>query len=158
MPRPPSRWDFIQDLKPIELKQHFLNEAAKLLAKDLEKWPLTIEAWENPQAEARFARLTLPGAPRPDERVYEAAFKLARWEMEREFEAIDEFMRNERWRAYGADEYGRDAMLLLNRWMIEQLLSILEVTEGRINRALLVELVDRTERELRRLRSPLYTH
>ncbi len=153
--RPPSRWDFVYDLKPIELKQHFINEASKLLAKDLEKWPLQIDAWESASAEARFRHLVQPDSRRPDDRVYEAAFHLAKLEMEREFEQIDEFMRNERWRAYGADEYGRDAMLLLTRWLTEHLLAIVEATEGRIKRPMLVELLEKMERELGRRRSSL---
>lgn len=153
--RRPSRWDFIYDLKPIELKQHFINEASKLLAKDLERWPLQIEAWESPAAEARFRHLVEPDARRPDDRVYAAAFRLAKWEMEREFEAIDEFMRNERWREYGADEYGRDAMLLITRYLVEQLLAIIEATEGRIKRPMLVELLEKMEKELARIRSPI---
>ena len=144
-----SRWDFLYDLKPVPLAEHVVEEASKLVARELSAWPLSITDWANPQDEARFRPLCEPGAARPDDRVYQAAFRLARLELMREFEQVDDFMRNERWREFTGPGLGVDQMLLVSRYLTEQMLSLSEATEGRVKRPQLVEVLLRTERRLR---------
>jgi hypothetical protein len=151
VPRPPSRWDRLFDLKPVPIADHLVEELSRLLASELARWPLAVEEWTNPAEEARF-RPVLAG-PRPDARAFEAAFLLARLELQREIERIDDFMRNERWRAFVPPGAGYLSMLFLSRWLVEQLLAIAERTEGRLKRPQLVDLLARCERRLR-LASP----
>ena len=143
-----GRWDHLYELKPVPLAEHFVAEAAKLLARDLAGWPPQVEAWASPADEARFGPLLSPGAPRPDDRIFAEAFRLARLELMREVEQIDEYMRNERWRQVAAPGRGFDALLFLSRYLTEQMLAIAEATEGRIKRAMLVDLLLRAERAL----------
>jgi len=145
----PSRWDFLYDVKPVPIADHLVEEIAKLVAKDLESWPLTVQAWASEADAQRFRRILEPGAPRPDAKIYEAAFMLARLELEREYERIDEFMRNEGWRAYTPPGDGYDAMVLLSRYLLEQMLAVAEMTNGRLKRPVLVTCLEKAERRLR---------
>ncbi len=143
-----SRWDHLYDLKPVPLTEHFLEEAAKLLAQDLAKWPLEVEAWATPADQARFGPLVASDSARPDDAVWTAAFSLARLELEREFEQIDDYMRNERWRAVTPPGMGVEQLHFLTRFLTEQMLGIAEATEGRLKRPMLVDLLSRLERRL----------
>jgi hypothetical protein len=144
-----GRWDFLYELEPVPLPEHLVEELAKVIASELSRWPLAVDSIATPEDAARFAPLLAPDAPRPGAEVYEAAFFLARLELEREFERIDEFMRNERWRAFAAPGASYDAMILLSRYLTEQMLTVLEKTEGRVSRARLVDCLRRAERRLR---------
>jgi len=142
------RWDYLYELKPIPLTEHLVAEAARLVAQDLACWPLAVQEWARPEDAARFARLLAPGAPRPGPAVYAAAFHLARLELMREVEQIDDYMRNERWREVTAPGTGFEALLLISRYLVEQMLAINEATQGRIKRPVLIDLLQRAERHL----------
>ncbi|MBI5546495.1 MAG: hypothetical protein HY901_21650 [Deltaproteobacteria bacterium] len=143
-----SRWDHLYEIKPVPLAEHFVEEVSKLVAKDLTEWPLAIESWTSAQEEERFKPLLGPDSSRPDGRVLGEAFRLARWELMREFEQIDEYMRHERWREVTPAGRGVDQILLVCRYLTEQMLAIIEATGGRIKRPQLVDLLLRAERRL----------
>jgi hypothetical protein len=143
----PSRWDLLLDRKPIPLVEHLLDEVSRLVANDLGKWPLPIQ--ETVEPGDQFAGHFAPDAPRPPPAVFEEAFRIARWELEREFEAIDDYMRNHRWSARGLPASDKSAILLVCRWLVEQLLSLREYTQNRITRPMLVDCLGRIERRLR---------
>lgn len=149
-----SRWDFLYDVKAVPLAEHFVEEASKIVAKELATWPLLVEAWNSAQDAARFGPLLVPGAAPPDASEWRESFKLARLELMREFEQIDDYMRNERWRQATEPVRGVDLLLFLSRYLTEQMLAIGEATEGRIKRAQLVDLLLRTERRLTQLKGP----
>jgi hypothetical protein len=144
-----ARWDFLYEKKPVPVAEHFVEEVSKILAKDLLAWPLTVEEWTTPADAARFGPLLEAGSPRPGEKVWTAAFRLARLELMREFEQIDEFMRNERWRELLAEGREVDLMLFLSRYLTEQMLAVAEATGGRVKRPQLVDLLLRAERRLK---------
>lgn len=147
-----SRWDRIQDLKPIPIAEHVVEELAKIFAKELAGWPLEVHGWASPADEERFRHLFEPGAARPDDKVFVEAFKLARWELEHDIFAVDDYMRNERWseRMVPADY---DALVFLMRYLTEELIAVAEATSNRIKRPQLVDCLERVERKL--LRSPI---
>ena len=144
-----GRWDHLYELKPVPLSEALVEEAARLLAQDLALWPPAVESWTSEQDAARFGPLLAAGAPRPEAGVWAAAFRLARLELMREFEQIDEFMRSEGWRAHFGPGAGLDQMIFLSRYLTEHMLSLAEATEGRIKRAQLVDLLLRAERRLK---------
>jgi len=78
------------------------------------------------------------------------ALKLSRWDLEREHEAYDDFMRNRRYQEAGITDRERPLLLLVSRWVLEQLSALSEATEGRIDRHALLRLVDRLESGLAR--------
>jgi hypothetical protein len=142
-----SRWDYLFDQKPVELAEHLLEEVAKLLGEDLAAWPLPIQELDLETGRA-FAPLLEPDFPRPNEAVFAEAFRLARWELEREIDAIDEYMRNRRWEERGLAPGDKLALLFISRWLVEQLLALREATQGRLSRPALVDGLERTRRRL----------
>ena len=142
-----SRWDRLLEQKPISLSEHLANEAARHLAAELRRWPLPVEALE-PGASQEVVALLGPDSPRPPAEVFTAALQLARWDLEREHEAYDDYMRNRRYLEAGLVEADRPALLLVSAWVLEQLLALSEATSGRVDRKALVSIIDRIGRQL----------
>ncbi len=143
---PLSRWERLLESKPVPVLEHLLDEVATLFAQDLTRWPPPVEALENA---AQLAALTGPDAPAPTPVHLEEAFKLARLELSREVEGVDDYFRNQRWLARGLPASDRQLLLFLSRWMVEQLLALGEATQGRVNRPRMLDCLARTERRLR---------
>lgn len=148
-----SRWDHLFESKPVPLMDHVLEEVAKLLAKDLERWPPPIQELDL-EVGGRFAPLFTEPSPRPARAVYDEALRLSRWELAREHDAYDDYMRNQRYLEHGLAPTDRLALLLLNRWLVEQLLGLGEATEGRVNRRLMQQCLERLEVRLRSVQTP----
>lgn len=144
-----DRWDRILDQKPVSLREHLLDEAAKVLLGELQQWPLAIEEVDE-RTGAGIAELFAPDAPRPSPAVLAAALKLARWDLDREHEAYDDFMRNRRYQETGITERERPVLLFVSRWVLEQLMSLSDATDGRVDRPALLRLVDRLDAGLAR--------
>ncbi|MFZ5468771.1 MAG: hypothetical protein ACOZIN_04970 [Myxococcota bacterium] len=140
-----SRWDYLLDTKPIPLVEHLLEEVSKLITQELARWPPEVAELDLATGQ-QFAPLFEPGRARPAATVYREAFTLARWELQRELRAVDEYMRNERWRERGLASEDKRALLFLTRWLVEQLLGLGEATEGRLKRPQLVDCLTRIER------------
>jgi hypothetical protein len=139
-----DRWERVLDQKPVSLRDHLLDEAAKVLLVELRQWPLAIEEVDE-QTGAGIAELLAPDAPRPSPAVLAAALKLTRWDLDREHEAYDDFMRNRRYQEAGITERERPVLLFVSRWVLEQLMSLSDATDGRIDRHALLRLVDRLD-------------
>jgi hypothetical protein len=142
---PPSRWERLLDRKPVPLIEHLLDEVAKLLAADLRRWPPPV-ADLDPAAERKYRSLLAPGSARPDDTVFGEAFRVARWEMEREVDASADYFRNRRWMERGLAEDARMPILFLSQWLVEQLLSLREHTHSQVTRPQLVECLERARR------------
>ncbi|QRN99869.1 hypothetical protein JRI60_12980 [Archangium violaceum] len=148
-----SRWDYLFETKPIPLIDHLLEEVAKLLAKDLGQWPPPVQEIDL-EVGGQFASLFTEPPPRPAPAVYEEALRLSRWELAREHEAYDDYMRNKRYLARGLAPTDRLTLLFLNRWIVDQMLGLGEATEGRVNRRLMQQCLDRLEARLRLVQTP----
>lgn len=144
----PSRWDRLFDLKPIPILDHLLEEVAKLLHKDLAAWPPPVESLDA-ESGASFSGLFEPEAKRPSPRVYEEALRLARFELTREHEAYDDYVRNQRYLEQGLAPTDKPALLFLSRWLLEQMLALGESTEGRVKRPHMVQCLERLSARLR---------
>ena len=142
-----DRWERILDQKPVPLVEHLLDEAARLLLADLRRWPLPVQEIDARTGQS-MAELLGPDAPPPSPAVFPAALRLVRWELGSEHEAYDDYMRNRRYQEAGIPERERPLLLLVSRWVLEQLLALSEATGGRVDRPALLGLVDRLERGL----------
>lgn len=141
-----GRWDRFYEARSITPEDMLADEVVKTLVGDLEGWPPPVLAWSDERARERFAPALASDAPRPSVAVFVAAFQLARWELGREFEAIDEFYRNDRPAQVASDARERLCLLFLHRWLTDAMLEILEAS--RLKRARLVECLERIERAL----------
>ncbi|WP_434382464.1 hypothetical protein [Melittangium boletus] len=148
-----SRWDYLFETKPVPMMDHLLEEVAKLLAKDLRQWPPPVQEVDL-DVGGQFAPLFTEPTPRPAEAVYDEALRLSRWELEREHEAYDDYMRNKRYLERGLAPTDRLALLLLNRWLVDQMLGLGEATEGRVNRRLMLKCLERLEARRRLIQGP----
>jgi hypothetical protein len=149
----PSRWDYLLETKPIPVLDQLLEEVSKLLAKDLGQWPPPVQELDL-DIGGTFAPLFLERPPRPSPNVYDEALRLSRWELEREFDAYDDYMRNKRYLERGLAPTDRLVLLFLNRWLVDHMLGLGEATEGRVNRRLMLQCLDRLEARLRLVQTP----
>ena len=136
-----NKWEAVLDQKPVPLLEHLLQESARLFANDLCAWPPRVE---EPTAEVAALIAARPTAP--DAATWLTSFRLARWDLQREHEAYDDFMRNKRWAEAGLTEADKPLFLFLSRLISEQLLALGEATQGRVNRQALLRVLDLTER------------
>lgn len=139
-----SKWDLVLERRPRPVLDYLVDEVAQLFAAELERWPPAVED----AAEGSLASLLVTQPRRPDRRVYEAAFALARWDLEREVEAIDDYFRNQRYLGVGLAPGDRALLLFMSRLIVEHLLALQEATNGRLGRPRLIEVLDRTRQAL----------
>jgi hypothetical protein len=144
----PSRWDYLFETKPIPLIDHLLEEVSKLLVKDLGNWPPPVQEVDLDTG-GTFAPLFLEPSARPAPAVYAEALRLSHWELAREFDAYDDYMRNKRYLERGLAPTDRLSLLFLNRWLVEQMLGLGESTEGRVNRPMMRQILSKVEARLR---------
>jgi hypothetical protein len=147
-----SKWDHVLDQKPRPLEDHLLDEMAKRLTKELAAFPPPIEGLEGPEA-ARFEVLFEEPRTRPSDDVYRLAFRLARWELVRDIEAVAHFMRNGHYKPVAERPRDYLAMLFISRWLLEQMLALREAVQAKVSRERLVECLEQTERLL--LKDPI---
>ena len=140
----PGRWERLLEQKPVPLLEHLLQEVARLLRQELDVWPLPIEELDVATGRG-FAELLAAGAPRPAEAVFTEALRLARWDLERDTDAVDDYFRNRRYGPAGLGQADRPALLLISRWLVEQLLSLGEATHARVKRPEMVRVLARLE-------------
>lgn len=139
----PSKWDLLLAAKPIPVQEHLLLECSRLFANDLGQWPLPMV-----ESDSGTAALVAASPLRPGPIVFREAFRLARWELEHNFEAQDEYHRNRRWQEAGLTASERPLLMLIGRFVEEQLLGLAEATQGRIKRPALLRLLDLTEKDV----------
>ena len=143
----PTRWERLLDLKPIPILDHLVEELAKLFATDLRGWPPRLEDFD-PLTGHKVQALLAEHPLRPDDAVFKQAFVLTRMDLTHELDAYDDYLRNQRWQAAGLTAKDTAMLLFLSRLLTEQLLALGEHTEGRVNRARMLEVLARTERHL----------
>jgi hypothetical protein len=141
-----GRWDFVEELRLLSTAEAIAGELAKQLAGDLERWPPEVE-WSDERERARFAPLYALGAARPSRIAFAEGFRLARWELEHEVEAIDDYWRNGRDAVAGGD-LDRLAVRLLWRYLTEAALTVAEATQGRVKRRHLLDCLEQAERRV----------
>lgn len=143
-----SRWDHLFEARPVPVVDHLLEEVARLLAKELAQWPPPVQEVDLTTTSPAFAALLAGEHPRPSPAVYTEALGLARLELQRELDAYDDYMRNQRYLERGLAAADRTALLFLDRWLVEQMLSLAEATGGRLKRPQLVRCLELVERKL----------
>ena len=137
----PSRWDAVLEQKPVPLSEHLLKECSKLFARDLTTWPPPVEEVSGP-----LQQLLASDPKAPPLMLLGEAFQLARWDLQRDHAAYDDYMRNQRWSAAGLTAADKPMLLFMSRFIEEQLLALSEATQGRVNRPALLRVLDLTER------------
>jgi hypothetical protein len=141
----PTRWDLVLERKPIPVIEHLLEEVSKLFAEDLLSWPPVIDAFD-PVTGASMALLLADQPERPDARLFRQAFRLTRFDLSRDFDALDDYWRNMRFLEVGLTPGDKPMLMMMTRFMSEQLLALGEATDGRVTRPRMLDALSRTER------------
>lgn len=142
-----SRWDFLEGVRPVAAADVIVTEMAKVIAEEITRWPPRVE-WTDAASAAKFAPLYKPGTPSPGEAAVREGFRLARWELLHELDAIDYHLRNDQ-NALGARSvHDRLAVELLWKLLPELLYELTERTENRLKRAHLMACLEQAERRL----------
>ncbi len=139
-----NRWERLLDTKPIPLLEHLLEEVARRLTAELRAWPLPVQEVDVATGRS-FAGLLSGDVPRPPEAAFRQALRLACWDLERATDAVDDYFRNRRYLEVGLTEADRPALLLVSRWLVEQLLSLGEASPGRVRRPEMASILRRLE-------------
>lgn len=129
-----GRWDFLYDLKTRPAIEVLLDEAAKVIAGDLSRWPPPLET-----AAPELAPLL--AGERPHRDAYRQAFVLARHDLRHEYEELE--LREAE--AHLAPEEAAAARFLWH-YLTERAFELNEALESRLTRRDLVALLDRVER------------
>ena len=143
-----GRWDHLADQKPVAVRDKLLDLVADELTQELRAWPPAVE-WLDPSLQARFE----PGlrrAGRPELDTARVACELARLELLREFDLIDQFWRSQRQHQLLPSELEHETAQFLVRWLIESALSFQEAVKHRFKHAELASLIERVEDRLLR--------
>lgn len=143
----PAWWERL-DIRRVTIADQLMTEASKLLFDELGTWPPAVERVPvdrggRPQ---EFADVLAPGSPVPPRAAYVEAIRLARWDLRRDFEAFDDYVRNRRWTEADLEDANKPQVLFLASYLTESLLALQEATEGRVKRADLVAALDRLEK------------
>lgn len=139
------RWDFLYDLEKQPVRELILERFAGALAEELSAWPPPFSECVSRELLARHAA----GVERKlGDDALRFALRLARLELEREFEAIDRLMESEASRAWPRPEDAAAGHLLV-RFTTERCLELRDRAEGaRLGRADLGEALRLVERRL----------
>lgn len=137
----PSKWDAVLEAKPVPMTEHLLVECSKLFARELSTWPPQVD-----EVSGAPAALLASEPARPRAELLREAFQLARWELARDHDAYDAYMRNGRWSEAGLTTADKPMLLFMSRLIEEQLLALGEATQGRVNRQAMLRVLDLTER------------
>jgi hypothetical protein len=141
-----GRWDRFHEARSITSEQMLADEVVKTVVEDLRGWPPPVSEWIDKAREEKFAPVLRAGASRPSTPVIAMAFELARWELQRRYDALDDFARNDRASKVATDATERLALELLHAWLTDSMLELLEVT--RLKRPALIECLSRVEKRL----------
>jgi hypothetical protein len=140
-----GRWDFLYDIKPVAAVEVLLDEAAKSLVEDLQRWPPPVELVEAGLDGAAVTLLLL--GPRPHPSVYRSALHLVRLDLQREFDELEAW-RSEGWKSAQHTPVERDTAVFLWRYVSEWIYGMSEAVRSPLGRPKLLALVDRIERRL----------
>ncbi len=142
-----GRWDYLYDVKSRPIGDYLLDELAKQLERDVRGFPPSVDFEENAAAAARYGPLLASGK-KPSDIAVQTAIWLARSDLLRELEAVDQFMRGG-----GLDERlgsveDRELCRFLWQFFVEECLAFSEACNGRFKHADLAEALARLEKRL----------
>jgi hypothetical protein len=141
-----GRWDHLYELTPRPTSEWLLDALAEDLERDVRAFPPEV-TWEDEAYRARYASLLASGRA-PSETVVRTALWLARSDLSREYEAVDQFVRGGGLEERLGSPEDRELCRFLWRFFVDKPLAFAEATQGRFSRAQLADALVRLERRL----------
>jgi len=127
-----DRWQWLEDIRPQTLVEFAATQLAKILFDDFSAWPPQVQ-WPGDGA-GRYQELFEPDASRPSAGAFNEALKRARWDLARDFDAIEHYDRNHSLEKACPEPYDRLACVFIQDYVTEALFELIERTENRIKR------------------------
>jgi hypothetical protein len=144
-----NRWERILDRKPQDLADYVLDQIADALAKDVRDFPPPGIEWVDEQLHGRYAQV-LSRPSKPPLETYRVACELARQEMLRDYQRIDQFCKSQQFRELLPDALEEQTAHFLTRYFVDSALAFQEHGKGKFKRRDLVTLVEKIEDRLLR--------
>ena len=143
-----DRWEWLEGLKAESSIDVAVKYVAALTADVLAAWPPEIRMAEG-QSESRFLDVLEPGAERPSLAAYEEAIKRARWELLRDYDAIDFYARNNHIAKACPSARDQLASEFIQHYVLESFFALMEKTEYRVKRKDVVAGLEMVERRIK---------
>lgn len=143
-----DRWEWLEGLKPESPIDVAVKYVASMAADALAAWPPDIRSVEG-QNGSRFRDVLEPGAERPALAAYEEAIKRARWELLRDYDAIDFYARNNHIAQACPSERDQLASEFIQHYVLESFFVLMEKTEYRVKRKDVLPGLDMVEKRIK---------
>ncbi len=143
-----NRWEWLEGLKPESPIDVAVKYVAAMTADALTSWPPAVRMADG-QGESRFGDLLEFGAERPALPAYEEAIKRARWELLRDYDAIDFYARNNHIAEACPTERDQRASEFIQHYILESFFTLMEKTEYRVKRKDVLVGLDMVERRVK---------
>ena len=127
------RWDWLEGVRAKAAGDALADEVGKQLASEILACPPRVRFSDEIQ-QAQFAELFAVGAPSPSKDAIALSFRLARLEIEREFDAVAFEIRNHAFEQVG-NSYDALAARFLHRWLSEWLFELNDHLVTKLSRA-----------------------
>ena len=144
-----NRWEWLEGVKPESPITIAVKYMAEQVAKELTQWPPEVMATEGNQT-AVYAELVAPGSPRPALCAFAEAIKRARWELSRDFDAIDFYERNHHLAKACPSARDQKASVFIQHYILESFFVLMERTQYRVKRKDSIVGVDLLEGHIKR--------
>ncbi len=143
-----DRWEWLEGLKPESPIEVAVKYVASMTADALASWPPAVRMAQD-HSERRFGDLLERGAKRPSLPAFEEAIKRARWELQRDYDAIDFYARNNHVAEACPAERDQVASEFIEHYILESFFTLMEKTEYRVKRKDVLVGLDMVERRIK---------
>jgi hypothetical protein len=140
-----NRWEWLEGLKAESAVTAAVKHVAKMIFEELSNWPPEVSTPEG-HTPSRYAAVLGPLALRPSVVCFEEAIRRARWELERNYDAIDFYERNHHLAKACPSENDRLASEFIQHYILESYFVLMERTNYRVKRKDALFGVDAFER------------
>lgn len=130
---PTDRWEWLEGVRTQTPVEWVVSQTAKILLRELDRWPPRVD-WVDSRARERYRELYAAGARPPARAALEQAILRAGWELAHDDEALEHYRRNRLLEQVCPLPYDRLASELLETYLTEALLELIERTENRVKR------------------------
>jgi len=146
---PTNRWEWLEGVRAQTPLEWVVGQTAQILLRELSGWPPQVD-WVDPRAQERYRELYTAGARPPSRAALQQAILRAGWELGHDEEALEHYRRNRLLEQVCPLPYDRLASELIETYLTEALLELIERTENRVKRRDAIACLARLQELLRR--------
>ena len=140
-----NRWEWLESMKPESTIAVAVKYMVKHIVDDLAAWPPQVVDQQG-ATPSRFADILARGSAKPAISAYREALKRVRWELTRDYDAINFYERNHHLKKACPDQRDQLASEFIQHYILESFYTLMERTDYRVKRPDVlvgVELLDK---------------